>query len=1288
MELLQNAHDAMVDGGVRGTVEFVVTDGALLVANQGVPFDEQRIGALVRLGASEKEVQDGRRHTIGYKGVGFTSVFEISDTPQCVSRDVAFAFDESRARDLVRGALKVKPRAVPIRSFPFEMEMEELGEDELKVRALLLGGAITVIRLPFKKGLTAAKVSTSLTSALTPQALLFMPSIQRLRIDSTSGLVTWSRRTGAMVGKGRLMRIESSNADVFEWLTLARQFRVDDGPIEALGDPLWKGITTLNVAVALPWKKGPSPDAAAMPVHVYYPTDDRLDRSVLVHGDFYVKSDRRRIETENAGGRISDLVASEAAEAVAALAESIADRGNSLLRTLAPKGRPDGFGHRVSGLIDEALSRHRIVRSATGARRTPEEVMFLAVDPETRPADRRAMARMLGRKPDVVAVGDERDVEDFLESLGSRALSVQEVADRLTPSRGSEHENDLGVLGRWVGGVDPYRQIALQRLRTKQLLRDMGGTWRRPSELALRVGDVPPLPRCVARTELRPLKSRAANDFVKLLQVEELDAKRALTLVLNAAAGSRKDDDWKEIHDFVHRLWKRDKKLVESMRAGLGAVRVPASGPRAPLEWRRADEVYFSAAWLGVDNLERLYGQFDEADFLAAPVPARGKVQLQQFYRLLGITDKPRVETSEGEWVSWGLWVSGLNATSQWKRSFGPDDGRACLDHPNSQRVQITCLDRLDEVLDNPSRKTSVALAHVLASEAQPFGTPDQTYCIAQSHRSTTPTRRLPGYQAWLLRSRSWLPVRGIDGALSLARPAGAWIVEGRSKHVLPRVQLPLDVARALKLPSSDAPTVGALEQLLRLLERAHPDLAKAPDGVRQTAQWAQGRLNSLVRQSSSRPKSFAFVVEVGGKLGWEKEPLANDLPGGLMIPGTSVLPRPNDSITRVYSLDRASELVSIKPLPGPRRKVRGLFSSGLKEMIVAVTTARGLDAHRAAVRLAVMEQRSVDGLALEIKVRRTSSRIESAAYLEVRRDKRAAVRDSVLYRDVNKEPNLLSLSEQLAAYLDIPTMSETLALLLGKPADVLSLEGIGDLELADAARMLQSVKRRVPDEPEEEVDDELVEEPESVVELEKREERPPPLPRPKPGTREPSGEPREPPKLLDGKVEIGKPRPGPRRPPRDRDEGRPPPAEGGNGKAPGRRWPPDDEVEAKAMEIAIQYGTDLRAGVKDVHEDKLGWDLEFTFPDGQWRPVEVKGTSGDGPFIITRRERSAARQNYDYELVWVANLADPARACVRIFRTFGVKLDEASLDAMSWTVDDWSAIPYEERAVREVSKK
>lgn len=82
VELLQNAHDACADANHRGAVRFAVTDSALIVANEGVPFTPERIRSLVRLGSSEKVRDRGRRNTIGYKGIGFTAVFEITDRPQ------------------------------------------------------------------------------------------------------------------------------------------------------------------------------------------------------------------------------------------------------------------------------------------------------------------------------------------------------------------------------------------------------------------------------------------------------------------------------------------------------------------------------------------------------------------------------------------------------------------------------------------------------------------------------------------------------------------------------------------------------------------------------------------------------------------------------------------------------------------------------------------------------------------------------------------------------------------------------------------------------------------------------------------------------------------------------------------------------------------------------------------------------------------------------------------------------------------------------------------------------
>src|SRR5207247_1549971 len=120
-------------------------------------------------------------------------------------------------------------------------------------------------------------------------------------------------------------------------------------------DDLWADVRRLNVAVALPWRRGIDATIGAQPLHVYFPTEDDLGRSLLVHGDFYVHSNRRRIEDKEAGGEVSRLVAGKAASLAAELAASVAKQGNPLLLALAERSHADGFGEVMGEMLDAEL---------------------------------------------------------------------------------------------------------------------------------------------------------------------------------------------------------------------------------------------------------------------------------------------------------------------------------------------------------------------------------------------------------------------------------------------------------------------------------------------------------------------------------------------------------------------------------------------------------------------------------------------------------------------------------------------------------------------------------------------------------------------------------------------------------------------------------------------------------------------------------------------------------------------------------------------------------------------
>src|SRR6266487_737912 len=158
-ELLQNADDALAETprGTGGSARFTITDHALVVADMGRGFGERELRAVCSLGRTSKDP----RQTIGYKGLGFKSVEEITARPQVVSGPHQFMFDRDRARQLIAdiaGPLQPQQR-IPVYAYPLSLTTADLGADAMLVEALLQEGFTTVVRLPFATGVTREQVA-------------------------------------------------------------------------------------------------------------------------------------------------------------------------------------------------------------------------------------------------------------------------------------------------------------------------------------------------------------------------------------------------------------------------------------------------------------------------------------------------------------------------------------------------------------------------------------------------------------------------------------------------------------------------------------------------------------------------------------------------------------------------------------------------------------------------------------------------------------------------------------------------------------------------------------------------------------------------------------------------------------------------------------------------------------------------------------------------------------------------------------------------------------------------
>ncbi len=130
LELLQNAHDALVDVEHDDTkqISFVLStspDPVLLIGNSGYPFRIEDFKGICQLGQSPKDPNK----SVGNKGLGFRSVLEVSTCPEIWSTtptgsdtSFVFRFDPSVSDQVATAAQTLENQGLDVSS-PFDPEI-------------------------------------------------------------------------------------------------------------------------------------------------------------------------------------------------------------------------------------------------------------------------------------------------------------------------------------------------------------------------------------------------------------------------------------------------------------------------------------------------------------------------------------------------------------------------------------------------------------------------------------------------------------------------------------------------------------------------------------------------------------------------------------------------------------------------------------------------------------------------------------------------------------------------------------------------------------------------------------------------------------------------------------------------------------------------------------------------------------------------------------------------------------------------------------------------------------
>lgn len=363
VELAANGVDAAAAVGAPARLRVDLVDDELRLANTGAPLDAAGVAALASLRASAKRGTDG---SIGFFGVGFTSVVDWSSAPRVVSTTGGVRFDEMATRQAVQAAgvaalteeLTRRSGHVPVLRLPWPTDPAEPPPPT---------GYVTEVRLPLRPQVRA-EVGQLLADPETALDLFWaLPALEELELPdrvvrrhTADGLVTIDQQgaAGARVSRFRVVG------------------RTGEVPAELLaGRPVEQRT---RAGYALSWVLAvdvdPIGDATARPITVGapVPTDEPTTLPARLVGTLPVDDTRRRL----AAGPLTDWLLDAAADLYLDLLA--ATEAGERWRLLPVAGFPAGpIDATLRAAVTARAEATAFLRTATGDPVGPREAVHL-----------------------------------------------------------------------------------------------------------------------------------------------------------------------------------------------------------------------------------------------------------------------------------------------------------------------------------------------------------------------------------------------------------------------------------------------------------------------------------------------------------------------------------------------------------------------------------------------------------------------------------------------------------------------------------------------------------------------------------------------------------------------------------------------------------------------------------------------------------------------------------------------------------------------------------------------
>ena len=297
-ELIQNVRDANKTIDSTGSVFIELTENLLTISNTGAPFNEKGVNSITTIGDSPKDSQD----FIGFKGIGFKSVYEISEKPTVKTEWGTIQFEKEKTKFLLNGR-KFNDKDIPLFFIP-HYSSDKLSIEELE------NGIVTKILLPLKTNVSSNSILKAF-DVIGVHQLLLLGCLQKIKFSHNEYLSEFAISENKYSGQVIIKKNEEKYR--FKHFKPSNKIIIPTNLIEQLEDKereIFEKESFIDISIVFDIdEKGRITANKKSKLYLFYPTEITSGFNFIIHSYFIVNPERKALRNSPLNKFILESVA-------------------------------------------------------------------------------------------------------------------------------------------------------------------------------------------------------------------------------------------------------------------------------------------------------------------------------------------------------------------------------------------------------------------------------------------------------------------------------------------------------------------------------------------------------------------------------------------------------------------------------------------------------------------------------------------------------------------------------------------------------------------------------------------------------------------------------------------------------------------------------------------------------------------------------------------------------------------------------------------------------------------